>query len=91
MLQVLGSTNVHSLLVLRLQLIQKQSLQPREPTPQHEARNPFDAWNREVTSTFSAASRLSDDADLESQRVQGEDLLQALSLPQLRSFLNSRI
>ena len=72
-------------------LIYRQSLQPIEPTPEQEARNPFDAWNREVSTTFSEAYRLSDDADLESQRVHGEDLLQALSLPQLRSFLNSRI
>ncbi|KAK3714465.1 Gypsy retrotransposon integrase-like protein 1 [Vermiconidia calcicola] len=68
-----------------------ESVYPSEPTPRGERQDPFNAWSREVSNTFSEAYRLSDDAGLETQQLQGEDLLQALSLPQLRSFVNNRI
>ena len=70
---------------------EEQSLQPSEPTPEVEGQNPFNAWSKELSSTFNEAYRLPDDAGLETQQMQGEDMLQALSLPQLRSFLNNRI
>ena len=69
-----------------------ESLRPSEPTPRNERENPFDAWNREVSNAFGEAYRLPEDAGLEAQTLPGgEDLLQALSLPQLRTFVNNRI
>ena len=55
--------------------------------------DPFDAnaWSREISNTFNEAYRLPDHIGLEAQHLQGEDLVQALNLPQLRSFLNNRI
>ena len=69
----------------------KQSLHPSEPTPRTETQNPFDAWNREVSTAFGEAYLLPEDVGLDPQQhVQGE-YLQALSLPQLRTFVNNRI
>lgn len=67
-----------------------QSLEPNEPTLEVEKSNPFNAWSKELSATFNEAYRLPDDAGLEAQNLGGEDVLQALSLPQLRSFLNNR-
>lgn len=69
----------------------QQSVYPSEPTPKTESQNPFDAWSREVSNAFGEAYRLPEDAGLEAQYLQGEDVLQALSLPQLRTFVNNRI
>ncbi len=59
--------------------------------PDLQGQNPFNAWSRDVSHTFNEAYRLPEDTGLEAQQIRGEYMVQALNLPQLRSFVNNRI